>query len=80
MEFAQSISVIVQTTLDGEAAANSLSPQKEIFLKSSNDNGKSFSSVVNLSNLTQTASKILDGCTRESCMRILVVKSCGRRG
>ena len=54
MEFAQSISGIVQTTLDQEAVANSISTQK-IF--SSHDNGRSFNSVVNLSNSTQTDSE-----------------------
>ena len=53
MEFAQSISGIVQTTLD-QRSANSISTQK-IF--SSHDNGRSFNSVVNLSNSTQTASE-----------------------
>ena len=54
MEFAQSISGIVQTTLDQRLLPNSISTQK-IF--SSHDNGRSFNSVVNLSNSTQTASE-----------------------
>ena len=54
MEFAQSISGIVQTTLD-ERLLLIAYHRKKIF--SSHDNGRSFNSVVNLSNSTQTASE-----------------------
>jgi hypothetical protein len=53
MEFAQSISGIVQTTL-GERLLLIAYHRKKI---SSQDNGRSFNSVVNLSNSTQTASE-----------------------
>jgi hypothetical protein len=38
---------------------NTTSPQKEIFFVSSNDNGKTFNSVINLSNSTQIGSEDL---------------------
>jgi hypothetical protein len=53
MEFAQSISGIVQTTL-GERLLLIAYHRKKI---SSQHNGRSFNSVVNLSNSTQTASE-----------------------
>ena len=53
MEFAQSISGIVQITLD-EMLVLIVYQRKTI---SPHDNGRSFNSVVNLSNSTQTASE-----------------------
>ena len=53
MEFAQSISGIVQTTLDQRLLLIAYQRKKN----SSHDNGRSFNSVVNLSNSTQTASE-----------------------
>jgi hypothetical protein len=52
MEFAQSIRSIVQITLDERLML--IAYQRK---KNSHDNGRSFNSVVNLSNSTQTASE-----------------------
>ena len=54
MEFAQSISGIVQSTLDERLLLIAYHRKKKF---SSHDNGRSFNSVVNLGNSIQTASE-----------------------